>query len=172
MSFVLQTWCGLLAPLCYSLDTVAGADFSHAGALWWWNNFAEIKGGWAMQGLSTQTKFSLRFEREQTLKILMWFVSGGAFKWVCLTLTQNRRQKVVNRGLCVCAGGFTFMQGGLTFKFDQIPLIYSVSCFNLVGLELYLGGNSPPKPPRGDGTALTLSIWVKIFKQENYVLQY
>jgi len=27
---------------------------------------------------------------------------------------QNRRQKVFNRGLCVSAGGFGFVRGGLT----------------------------------------------------------
>jgi len=33
---------------------------------------------------------------------------------------QNRSQKVVNRGvLRLCGVGFTFMQGGLTFKFDK-----------------------------------------------------
>jgi len=32
---------------------------------------------------------------------------------------QNRHQEVVNRGLCVCAGGFTFVQGGLKLKIDK-----------------------------------------------------
>jgi len=36
----------------------------------------------------------------------------------------------------------------------KIPLTYSVSYFNLEGLELCLGGLSPPKPSRGDGTAI------------------
>jgi len=33
----------------------------------------------------------------------------------------------------------------------KIPLIYSVSYFNLGGLGAVFGGLSPPKPPRGDG---------------------
>jgi len=31
-------------------------------------------------------------------------------------------------------------------------LIYSISCFNLGGLEFCSGGLSTQKPPRGDGT--------------------
>jgi len=61
---------------------------------------------------------------------------------------QNRRQEVVNIGAVRLIGGFTFMQGVLTFKFEKIPFSY----FNLGGLELCLEGLSPPKPPRGDGT--------------------
>ena len=50
------------------------------------------------------------------------------------------------------------MQGGLTFKFDKIPLIYSASYFNWGGLELCLGGLSPPKPPwRRDWSCLVPS---------------
>jgi len=48
--------------------------------------------------------------------------------------TQNRRQKVVNRG-------------ALHSNLIKIPLIYIVSYFNLGDLELCLGGISPPKPP-------------------------
>jgi len=54
---------------------------------------------------------------------------------------QNHRQKVFNRGalqfcggICVCAGGPDII------KLSKIPLIYSVSRFNLGGLELCLGG--------------------------------
>ena len=36
----------------------------------------------------------------------------------------------------------------------KIPLIFSVSLFNLEGLELCLGGISPLKPPRGDGAGI------------------
>jgi len=58
-------------------------------------------------------------------------------------LKQNRRQKVVNRGaLRLCGGAW---HPNLT----KIPLIYSVSCFNLGGLSL----PSPPLP-RGDLTGL------------------
>jgi len=32
---------------------------------------------------------------------------------------QNRRQKVVNWGALPLCGGFTLVQGGLTFKFDK-----------------------------------------------------
>jgi len=31
----------------------------------------------------------------------------------CLSLRQNRRQKVFNKGLCFSAGGFAFVLGGL-----------------------------------------------------------
>ena len=73
---------------------------------------------------------------------------------------QNHRQKVVNRGLYVCAGGFTFVHGGLTFNFDKIPLIYAVSYFNLRGLELSLGGKiSPPNPPGATGMASLLDCF-------------
>ena len=57
-------------------------------------------------------------------------------------------------GLYVCAGGFTFVQGGLDIqiwqKFHQL-IVFHISIWG--GLELCLGGLSPPKPPRGDGTA-------------------
>jgi len=57
------------------------------------------------------------------------------------------------RGLCSSAGGF-FVCAGLDFiKLTKTPLIYSVSRFNLGGLGALFGGISPPKPPRGDGTA-------------------
>jgi len=60
--------------------------------------------------------------------------------------TQNRGQKVFNRGLCSSAGGISFVRGLDIIKLTRIPLIYSVSRFNLGGLELCLGGLSPPKP--------------------------
>jgi len=41
---------------------------------------------------------------------------------------QNRRQKVFNRGLCVCARGLDII------KINKTPLIYSASYFNLRGL--------------------------------------
>jgi len=68
-------------------------------------------------------------------------------------LHQNRRQKVFNRGifgsargLCVCAGG------PWHYKINQHST-YSVSRFNLGGLELSLGA----KPSCGDGTELHIT---------------
>ena len=48
--------------------------------------------------------------------------------------------------LCVCLGGLHII------KLSETPFIYSASRFNLGGLELYLGGLSPPKSPRGNAT--------------------
>ena len=45
------------------------------------------------------------------------------------------------------------MQGCLTFISDKNSATYSVSNFNLGGLELCSGGLSPPKSRPGDGTA-------------------
>jgi len=61
---------------------------------------------------------------------------------------QNRRQDVVNRrALRLCGGGFTFVQGGLTSVLTTIPLTYSVSYFNMGGLEFSLGGLAHQSPP-------------------------
>ena len=46
-------------------------------------------------------------------------------------------------GFCVCLGGLKII------KLTKTPLIHSVSRFNL-------GGLSPPKPPRGNGTGFQL----------------
>ena len=43
---------------------------------------------------------------------------------------------------------------GLTFNLAKIPLIYSVSYFNLGGLGALFGEPKPTKTPRGDGTEL------------------
>jgi len=44
--------------------------------------------------------------------------------------------------------GFMFVQGeALHSNSTKIPLIYSVSYFNLGGLGAVFGGLSPPKPP-------------------------
>jgi len=86
-----------------------------------------------------------------------------------LTVWQNRRQKVFNRGLCSSAGGFAFVRGGLDIiKWNKILLIYSVSRFSLGGLELCLGGLSSPKPPCADGSA----VWTNILSQKNNTLTY
>ena len=61
---------------------------------------------------------------------------------------QNLRQKVVNRGaLRLCGGALRSCRWALHSNLTNIPLIHSVSYFNLGGLELCLGGLSPPKPP-------------------------
>jgi len=74
------------------------------------------------------------------------------------TVSQYRRQNIVNRGaLRLCGGGLRSYRGGLTFKFGKNPLIYSVSYFNLGGSKFFLEGLSPPKTPRGDGTAVSVS---------------
>ena len=51
----------------------------------------------------------------------------------------------------VCAGGLTLK------KLTKSQLIYSISCFNLEGLKLRLGGLRPPNAPRGNGTGITSS---------------
>ena len=59
---------------------------------------------------------------------------------ISFNLTQNRRQKVVNRVvLCLCRGLYV-RAGGLTFKFDKIPPNCSASCFSMRGLGVCLWG--------------------------------
>jgi len=54
-------------------------------------------------------------------------------------------------GFYVCAGGlYVRVRGAWHSNLTKIPLIYSVSCFNL-------GGLSSPKAPCGDGTVNTIS---------------
>jgi len=53
-------------------------------------------------------------------------------------VNQNRRLKVFNRGLHVCAGGLTF------WTMTKSPVIYIVSYFNLRGLGALFWGLSPP----------------------------
>jgi len=65
-----------------------------------------------------------------------------------LTPVQNRRQKIVDRGtLRLCRGALRSCRGAWHSNLNKIPLIYSVSYFNLGGLELCLGGLSLPNPP-------------------------
>ena len=52
-------------------------------------------------------------------------------------MKQNRRIG----GLCVCAEGLDIM------KLTKIPLIYSVSRFNLGGLGAFFGGATSTKAP-------------------------
>jgi len=61
-----------------------------------------------------------------------------------LSMDQNRRQKVFNGGLYVCAEGLDIV------KIDKAPLIYSVSYFNLGGLA--------HEPPRGDATGMDSAV--------------
>jgi len=60
--------------------------------------------------------------------------------------TRTVARKSAIGGLYVCAGGFDI---GNSMK---TPLIYSVSYFNFVGFGALLGGLSPTKPLRCDGT--------------------
>ena len=70
--------------------------------------------------------------------------------------TQNRRQKVFNRGTLRFCGGLWVCPGGAWHrKIDKNSTDYSVSCFNLGGLEALSGGAKPPKARRGDGTGVT-----------------
>jgi len=53
---------------------------------------------------------------------------------------QNHRQKVFNRGALQFCGGALRLCGGVDIiKLSKIPLIYSVSRFNLVGLGVLFG---------------------------------
>jgi len=62
-------------------------------------------------------------------------------------MRRNRRQKVFNRGLHVCAGGLDIE------SLMKAPMLYSVSYFNL-GVGALFGGLSPPKAPRRVATGL------------------
>ena len=64
--------------------------------------------------------------------------------------TQNRRQKVMNRG------GFAFVQkGAWHLTLTKVALIYNVSYFNFGGAWSFIWGDKPTKAPRDDGTGLT-----------------
>ena len=61
---------------------------------------------------------------------------------------QNCRQNICDTVFCGSAGKLCVCEGGLNIpKIDKIPLIYTVSRFNLEG-------QSPAKLPLGDGTDL------------------
>jgi len=70
-------------------------------------------------------------------------------------LRQNRRQKVANRGLYVCAGGFTFVHGGLDI---QIWQKFHLQCFifQLWGNWSFAWGLRPQKPPVATGLVCAL----------------
>jgi len=80
-------------------------------------------------------------------KLFYWRLSGDSSASM---LPQGYLRRVLGRtvpgGLYVRAGG------AWHWNSTKIPLICSVSYFNLGGLELCFGGISQPKPPRGDGT--------------------
>jgi len=63
---------------------------------------------------------------------------------------QNRRQKVFNRELYVCAGGLERLRRVLKSYNSIYLIVFHISIWG--GLELCFGGLSPPKPRRGDGT--------------------
>jgi len=67
--------------------------------------------------------------------------------WVQPTRTVARKYSV--GGLYVCAGGLDIL------IFDKTSLIYSVSYFNLGGLELCLEGLSSTKSPVAMGLNAT-----------------
>jgi len=54
-------------------------------------------------------------------------------------------------------GGLCSSAVRLDIKLSKISLIYSVSRFNLGGLEVCLGRAKPTKAPRGDGTGVIAS---------------
>jgi len=61
---------------------------------------------------------------------------------------QNRCQKVY----ACTGGGFTFVQGGLTFKFDKNSTELYCFIFQFWGAWSIVWGAKPTKAPRGDGT--------------------
>ena len=76
--------------------------------------------------------------------------------------THRRIRRTVARKfsigrLCVSAVGLWACARGLTlYKLTKTQLVYSVSCFNLVGgLGALFGGLSPQKPSCADGTENT-----------------
>jgi len=71
----------------------------------------------------------------------------------CCNIQTEPSPKVFNRGALRFCGGLCVCAGGLDIKLTKTPLIYSVSRFNLGVLGTLFGRLTPPKPPRGDGTA-------------------
>jgi len=124
-----------------------------------------LSNGWIVQRCRRQVFAQLRWQRSFSLHFL-WCLHLVHLQWQSPELfpnwvfhlkntgtIQNRSQKVVNRGALRLYGGLYVRAGGAWHSnLTKIPLIYSVSYFNVGGLELCLGGLSPPKAPRGDGT--------------------
>jgi len=77
--------------------------------------------------------------------------SENASSWI-----RNRCQTVVNRvALRLCGGTLRSCRGARHSNLTKVPLIYSVSYFNLGGIGAVFGGAKPTKAPRGDRT-----VWI------------
>jgi len=123
-----------------------------------------------MQSTATLTLVQVR-SKQRPQRVLSCH-TRNRFMLIKLAEMQNRHQKVCrtvarkvfNRGAWQLCGG--------AWHYKKIPLIYSVSRFNLGGLELCLGGLSPPNPPpwRRDGRDERTVIFcdpVLIFKNKS-----
>jgi len=95
------------------------------------------------------------------LKGYMTRVSLGtpALEWF---RTVARKSSIGAVGLY--GGTLSSCRGAWHSNFTKIPPNYSVSYFNLGSLELCLGGLSPPKHPRGDGTGVISKCFTKIVR--------
>jgi len=80
-----------------------------------------------------------------------------AWKQLCANPTYREIVKAEQSPGSFQSGVFAFVRGAWHYKIIKTPLIYSVSRFHLGGLELCLGGLSPPKSSRGDRTEAELS---------------
>jgi len=56
-------------------------------------------------------------------------------------------------------GGFTFVQGGLTFRYDKNSTYLKCFIFQFGGFGAYLGGLSPPKFPVATGLTSLLDCF-------------
>ena len=81
-------------------------------------------------------------------------IEHNFFRFSVHMLNQTRRQKVVNRGTSrYCGGALSSSRGAWHSNLINIPIVSSVSYFNLGGLELCLGAKpikAPPSPWRQD----------------------
>jgi len=83
-------------------------------------------------------------------KLTIWAQSYLGKHTNCTIRTVARKWSI--GGLYVCVGGFTFVQWGLTFKFDKSSI--NVQCFvsQYGDLGALFGGTKPTKAPHDDGT--------------------
>ena len=65
-----------------------------------------------------------------------------------MSIWQNRRQKVFNKGALRLCGGIDIQ------KLTKTPLIHSVSCFSLGGLGSFFGGAKLIEAPGPVATGL------------------